>query len=742
MKSRSFLTALLVFSLPGLLHADWTVRGRTLEKGTRKPLSGVTVFVIEDSNRFSVSDETGRYEIILLSSGTVRLGAVGRDIVKPAPLPVVLSPNDPAPTANLYIESITYTLPQLVITAERDKVSKRVIPREELVKVAGSAGDPLKSIQSLPGIVVASDNSSSPAIRGSAPEDNEFYVDFIPVGYLFHMGDSYSIFNSDLVRDFTIYPSAFGPEFHSMNGGVIDVTLRDPRKDRFGMKLNMNTLETDFLVEGPVNQDQSFYLSGRRSYIDLLLPKTGKLGGGIDYVQFPQFFDYQGKYLWKTDPKNTLSFQTGGAGDRLILKIREDSDIAAHDPDMAGEFSAGQNYHSQGVVWTSNVSKDVVNKLAVSQLMYGFDVNGGVGNAEALIRSYYLREKLTFVPVPDHELSVGGEYVYFTMSLDIDAKLDFGSEFEPDRDFTSAARRQYNEDLYSSDYSVFAKDRWSVTSRTTVIGGGRVGYEDYLGGVFTEPWAGLEYKLTEKTLFTGGWGRYHQYPDGLQMIDTFGNRDLTHLKSEHTVAGIEQKLPEEWSLKVDGYHKDMSDLVISDDAKNYVNGASGKALGMEVLLKKQRTDRWDGWLSVSQSHSTRRNDRTGQEINFRYDQPVVLNVVGNYKLSERWSVGGYWRFHSGSPYTPVTGTYVDASGRLRPTYAGTNSSRLPDYHRLDLRVDRKYTFDRWTLSAYLEILNFYNRKNISGYTYNADYSSRKPVYQLPAFPSFGLRAEF
>lgn len=184
-------------------------------------------------------------------------------------------------------------LPPVVIRAERDKdpVTKREVTKEDLRLVPGTQGDPLKVLQSLPGVAVGSDGSSDPAVRGTAPVDNSYYIDFQTVGYLFHTGDLLSVLNGDLVDSFSIYPSAFGPEYNSALGAVIDVRLRDPRRDRWGSKLNLSAFESDVLVEGPVGSRQAVYGAARRSYLDFLLSKFPGTSD-IDVVQFPEFYDY------------------------------------------------------------------------------------------------------------------------------------------------------------------------------------------------------------------------------------------------------------------------------------------------------------------------------------------------------------------------------------------------------------------------------------------------------------------
>ncbi|MBL0350445.1 MAG: TonB-dependent receptor [Elusimicrobia bacterium] len=170
-----------------------------------------------------------------------------------------------------------------------------------------------------------------------------------------------------------------------------------------------------------------------------------------------------------------------------------------------------------------------------------------------------------------------------------------------------------------------------------------------------------------ETAFTTAWGATTSFRRAPNH-ENFGNLDLTALRAEHAVAGLNGKLPDGWSLNVEVYRKRLWNLPVEDPVLNFVNGARGWP-GVELLVKKDRTARWAGWFAVSQSHSTRKNERTGQEVNFSQDQPWVLNLVATRRVDQFYSVGLRAQYHSGAPDTPITGTYVDGTGRVRPVRA-------------------------------------------------------------------------
>jgi len=136
------------------------------------------------------------------------------------------------------------------------------ISGETLRNAPGSGGDPVRTLQSLPGMTFTDDEESLPAVRGSRPGDNYFEADFAPVDYLFHVDGLISVFNADLIESFDIYQSAYGPEFAGVTGGVFDVKLRDPKTDQFTTTVDISLLQAGALVEGPISDTQSFYLAG------------------------------------------------------------------------------------------------------------------------------------------------------------------------------------------------------------------------------------------------------------------------------------------------------------------------------------------------------------------------------------------------------------------------------------------------------------------------------------------------
>jgi hypothetical protein len=717
---------------------EWTINGAVLERGTRKPLQGVAIAVKDRATISAVTDAQGRFRLTLPAAGDYKLTATGGGVT--ATLEVQLAEGAPLPSPTFYIAQLE-PLSEVVVRAERspDRVGKNAIGGKTLRQLAGSSGDPLRALQTLPGVATVN-GSSAPAVRGSGPGDNAYYVDDLYVGKLFHYG-AISVFNADLIEDFNLYSAAFGPHYANVTGAVIDVALREPRKDRLGGKVNINLMGADFLVEGPQSDDRSFYFAARRSYIDLLVKQIEQ--DGVT-VQIPNYWDYQGKYLWQVNEANRLSLHLHGAADMLELNIAPGSETAQQQPVLAGDSSLSDENSMQGMVLDSVLSDTAFNKLALEHTYHRSSSRiGTAGELTFTQENLMLREQMRMDISEGHELSLGAELVNAHVKIDADYKNAPCTQFEPNCDLTTATRKQLSDDFSSNGWALSLQDRKRVLERLTLIGGVRRSAEDYLHRAYTEPRLGMEWEWSKDTLLTAGWGRHNQMPTGEQVVRQFGNPNLGHIRAEHSVLGIAQKVDADWNWKAEAYHKKLSNLVVSDPMLNYINAASGKAYGVELLVKKEETDKLSGWFVLNLARSQRRNDVTGEEFRFQYDQPVNTTLVGTYKLSEAWSFGMKWNYHSGTPYTPITGTsgaYPD--GRPIPVYAGVNSGTLPVYHRLDLRADRNYVFDRWKLSTYFEVNNVYQRKNIVGYSYDPTYTTRDPVYAFVLPFSFGVQGEF
>jgi hypothetical protein len=169
---------------------------------------------------------------------------------------------------------------------------------------------------------------------------------------------------------------------------------------------------------------------------------------------------------------------------------------------------------------------------------------------------------------------------------------------------------------------------------------------------------------------------------------------------------------------------------------------SGRTRGLEVFIQQELWKNFEGWLYYTLSFSQLAT--AGALTRSPYDQTNVLGVVLAYTLPRGFHLRGRFQYATGFPTTATTGGIFNSSTDSYSTTTGpTLAARTPDFSQLDLRVDKTWTFQRWRMSAYLDVRNVYNRANVvTPYVSNYDSSQRYARSGLPILPMFGTRLDF
>lgn len=631
----------------------------------------------------------------------------------------------------------------------------------KLLKVPGAGNDPLRALEALPGVVFGNGREAAPAVRGSSPEDNAYYLDFLPVGYLFH-NDGSSIINDALVKDFRLYPAAFGPQFNGATGAVITADSRSPYFDDQQTIIDLSLLRAGVLIDAPVSDNQAFFLSGRMSLFQYYLENIVD-SDDFEFTTVPEFYDYQGAWEYRPDDVSSVRLQVVGARDKAGLDFTDDSDYVLQDPALEGGLKAEQYFNSQGIVWDRFFSNGLSMKTAVSQLEQSFEFSIGQGNyIDAKSNRYGLRSQFMYPLSFNHELQFGGEFSERRIGYKGVFSAPACDEFSSDCRLSSATETLTGAgDFIIRETNINIADQWVVSNNWQLTPGALFSYNEFTRNSYSEPRLQSRLRLTAPLIWTAGYGKYHSLPGNPgQYTPEFGNPELDETQSTHYVTGLEYNLREGLTLTSEIYYKDITDIVVArapqseypdltteeyNQLARYTNDAEGEAYGAEFLLNADYSQRWYGWVSLALSRTERTNLITGDEFRYAYDKPVVVNMVGNYQLNDRWTLGLKWRYESGQLITPLEGVEEDenTSGLYNPIYGAPFSERLPAYHRLDFRADRAYQFASWNMDLYIEVINLYARENVIGYRYlNADYSEREEVTDLPPLASIGVRLVF
>ena len=313
--------------------------------------------------------------------------------------------------------------------------------------------------------------------------------------------------------------------------------------------------------------------------------------------------------------------------------------------------------------------------------------------------------------------------------------------------------------------------------RLRLTAGLRYDYFDYTSFASLSPRAGLSLLLSPITTISFAYGRHYQSPYPVELVANEANTSLKNKYTDQYVVGIDHLFREDIKLTLEAYYKEYFDVPISQryttpdpfdyDDGVYVNASKGRASGIELFLQKKLTDNFSTIISYARSRSETFDPRFATYYASTYDYQNVFTAMGGYKFrfsgqswyenisskpwyhalawlpimpSDEYEISIKWRYLGGRPYTspayyPMLRRWIVEEEQV------LNSNRYTPYHRLDLRIDRRFLFNNWTLLVFFDIVNIYNRDNIWNYQYNDD-GSISTVLQYKTFPVGGVTLEF
>ncbi len=763
-----------------------------LEKGTGDPIEGATV-VLGKTGEYDVTDEKG---LIFFEDVETFLNI---KVLSPGHETLEKLIDNSKQAITLYLHPLTVEGDSLEVVEDRikEKASKITLVKEELLRIPGTAGDPLKVMENLPGVVVGQGQNGGPGqiyIRGSGTDDNGVLINRIPVPYLYHFGDmsgvAPSTINPSLIKDFNAFLGGFPVEYEDKLGGILDVQLRNPKKDRIHQTYRLAIHESAFLIEGPVqekNDNDSFYVAGRISYLDRLLTPgmVNKAINGdkseeeseINFISLPRYYDAQAN--WHRElKKGSLDVYYFAAGDSLSLDIL-DKTAKDTDPAFVGNLAVDLNYQSVGTNWIHRHNNRLT-QIATLTLRQ-FTSRQNIGTDPITDKGFFINVKdttATFDPQliwrasPKHEFTTGASVnrIWAPIKLNISAKP---TEDNPDQNFTMAEKFQIDTTLRAGSIAPYLKHRWAINEKLTSIIGLRYSYLKASGGIEMSgfsPRTALEYQFNKQLLLNASWGKYLQFPDGATVLDGIGNPRLGFTQAEHRILGLEYKPIPNWLVKIETYQKPMEKLVLFVPGRSppntYVDTGKGEAYGVDVLAKREFSNNTLGWLSYSYAKSTR-TTLLGKERIFTGDQPHTLTFVWSQPMTDswkRWTWGVKMAFRSGATFTPVIGrtaicrtgdVYKKCADGIEPNEGGfwqqetpdkLNTERLPVDSLMSIRFDRDIRFNTWKMNVFFDIQNIRFRKKIIGYDYGdafEDYKTPKAITAFPIpIPLFGIEAKF
>jgi hypothetical protein len=527
---------------------------------------------------------------------------------------------------------------------------------------------------------------------------------------------------------------------------VVEADLRTPRRDRLAGYVDVSILDVGFLFEGPVGAG-SFALAARRSWVDAILTAVIPDDADIGFTTAPRYWDYQAILAYPVAGGN-LRLAAFGSHDALALVLDDPSEI---DPAIRGSISSTTYVQRLQATWSRKLGERTEVLASVSQGVNS--LYAALGDTlrfdlTAFLNSY--RFEVAHRPMPGVKVTVGAEglVIPYHIAAELPRLPDEGDLPTP-----VSAQELLVQDRTDWDWRAgfYGEAQLELPGGVTVTPGTHAEWVRSMGAWHVDPRLAARWTGGGNTV-RAGVGRYSQQPFEGLTDPTFGNPELRGERAIHYSAGYDRQVTPSIKLETTLFWKTLSDLITRDPANTvrggmvvpvgYANQGTGRVYGAEVLARWQGRGPVFGWLSYTLSRSERKDTPEEDSRLFSFDQTHILTAVGSLALP--WGLVGGLRFRlvSGNPDTPIIGSLYDADADVYvPLPGAANSQRLPIFHQLDARLERKFTFDSWELTAYLDVQNVYNNAAAEGVVYNYNYSQRQLQTGIPIIPSIGLRGE-
>jgi TonB family protein len=627
------------------------------------------------------------------------------------------------------------------VDAPAREPTKRTLERTELTSIAGTRGDPLRGVELLPGVSRPAPNGGLPILRGANPYDSQVFMEGVPVPFLYHVGGLTSFVHARVLESVELYPSNFSVRFGRKMGGVIEAKLRDPRTDGLHGVLDVSVLDSSLLVETPITPELSVLATARRSSLDAIIDSAAG-DADIGIAAAPVYWDYQSIATFRPNDADRIRLVANGSSDRLALVFKKPNDA---DPALRGAVEDRITFHRVQLGYRHRFSGGSEQNTEVT---YGRE--DGVGRAGEVATYEFVanevagRSEWTVVMAPELRMTAGIDVWANHFSAHY-----AGVPLPPDEgDHPSVLSAQKKISISPSMWSVspgaYLEAGIRPFSALLVTPGVRADFNNVVNRGSVDPRISARLELTETTAIKAGIGKFSQIPSEAEVISPVGNPNLRLPRALHLSAGVEHRVSDTFTASVEGFAKWMDRITTTTpggEAPFFVNGQRGRVYGGELLLRVRPAGPFSGFLSYTLMRSERADDGEPFRL-FNRDQTHILSASGVYRLGRGWEVGATVRYTSGTPYTPVVASTYDAANDVYlPRLGRAMSERNPAFTRIDTRVQKTWTFTKWSLAVYLDVQNVLNAENREGFTYSYDYRQREGVRGLPILPILGIRGE-
>ncbi|MEE2755571.1 MAG: energy transducer TonB [Myxococcota bacterium] len=659
------------------------VDGRIMSRGIRRVLAGI-VIRFEPGNFEAFSGLDGRFTVSLPP------GAYKAFIEDDAYLNVTRAievSDEPLSLPDWLITPENLDASSMVVFGRQQRETQRVsLDRFELTHVAGTMGDPLRVIQSLPGVGSFTNFLPFPIVRGAPPGDTGYFVDGTSIPLLFHLGIGTSVIHPQLVDQVDFYPGVAPVRNGRFLGGIVEAKTRVAEKDYWVGDLDINLFQTGALLSIPVNDGSTrITLGGRYSYTGLLLTL-------VSSDAYLNFWDYLARIDHRFKNRHQLKLTVFGAQDEI-----------GDGRDAKNRFMV--DFHRFNVQYTIPVGRHRVSfglDLGADRMITPADEADVEADEEGDtqidgLREYSIRPRISWSSDVSESLSIetGVDLEVRPTVNQASTTADQNDGFEA-FNFISPNEPKYIVGGYHS--ITFTQDRWQLNPSA------RFDYYRNVDRTGIDPRVGLRFQQTPNRALKAHVGVAHAQQRFFLPVPGLGDLELSSplQQSRQVAIGVEQGFESGYSMDITSYFAYRKNLISTrfedddgDEREDTMDlGESsetfriplqaGRAFGTEIMLRKQRTSRVFGWLAYTLQRIERRVGN--QWVIDPLDQTHIANLVISYRLGQDYILGTRLHYNSGR---------FDLS----------SNTRLDGYFQADLRFDFLWVEDTYQVDFYVDIIN-------------------------------------
>lgn len=727
-----------------------TINGTVKDKNTQELLMGVklalrgqdTIYALSDENgAFNLKAPVGKYNLEATFIGYEPVSLYNLNVNSGNALVVQVEMNPGVQELDEVVVSLAKSARATDMTTP---LATQKLTAEEIRVNPGGNFDVSKVIQVLPGVAGGTTaNRNDIIVRGGGPSENVYYLDGIEIPVLNHFqtqgasGGATGILNVSFINDVQLTSSAFDSRYDNALASTIVIQQRTGNPDKLSGNIRLSGSEFATTLEGPLGKKTTFLASARRSYLQFLFQL-------LDLPIRPDYWDFQYKINHKINNKTELNFIGIGAIDKFRL-------VAPKSSDAENEYILRSNPLLNQWNYTVGASlKRLVNNgfftVALSRNMFFNGADRYENNASATgnklfsLGSHETENKLRFdmnkyVNGWKFSYGVSGQYVKYDASLFNTISKEVtdpsGNVVSPAITFASETAIEFfkmGAYVHTSKYLFNEKLLLSGGLRTDLNTFTTTGMNPLKT---LSPRFSVSYAFNPKWNVSASAGSYYKLAPYTALgyrdsSNTLVNKDLDYIQAIHYTVGTQFVPRSDFRFTFEVFYKDYRQYPVSltngismanigtdfsaVGNDTYTSIGKGRVYGVEAYVQQKLIKN----LFYVVSATLYKSEFSGADGAFRpstWDYGFIVSTTLGYKFKKNWEIGAKYRIAGGQPYTPFdvaqsTATYL-TSGVGVYDYSQLNSERLPFFHQLDLRVDKKFNFKKTSLTLFVDFQNVF-----------------------------------